>query len=56
MEDLSTQDPPLSLQGVPFDQKWELLKPTIERLYLQDGLKLPEVITSIRDRHGFDAR
>lgn len=44
-----------SLQGVPFDQKWELLKPTIERLYIHEKRRLPDVIEQIRDETGFDA-
>jgi len=55
MEHLSAQDPPVSLLGVPFNQKWNLLKPTIERLYVHVDLKLSEVISTVRDRHGFDA-
>ena len=56
MENLGAQDPPFSLIGVPFHQKWELLKPTIERLYVRDNLELSEVINDIRVQHGFDAR
>lgn len=44
-----------TLHGVPFDQKWELLKPTIERLYLHEKRELPDVIGTIRDETGFDA-
>lgn len=44
-----------SLYGVPFDQKWELLKPTIERLYIHEKRGLPDVIENIRDETGFDA-
>lgn len=56
MENSSAQAPPVSLLGVPFDKKWGLLKPTIERLYVHNDLKLSDVITTIRDQHGFDAR
>lgn len=56
METMATQSFPLSLHGVPFDQKWELLKSTIERLYIHENLKLPDVIKSIRDQYGFDAK
>ena len=45
-----------SLHGVPFDQKWELLKPTIERLYIHEERKLPDVIELIRSETEFDAR
>ena len=55
MEDLGAHHPPFSLVGVPFDQQWELLKPTIERLYVRENRKLSEVISIIRDQYGFDA-
>ncbi len=44
-----------SLLDVPFDQKWEPLKPTIERLYIYENRKLSEVIKTIKDLYGFDA-
>ena len=44
-----------SLLGVPFAQKWELLKPTIERLYIHENRSLSDVIKAIKDQHGFDA-
>ena len=53
MEPLGPQGPLSSLHGVLFDQKWELLKPIIERLYNQ--MTLAELIKTIRDEHGFDA-
>lgn len=40
---------------VPFDQKWEPLKHTIERLYIHENRKLSDVIKSIKDQYGFDA-
>lgn len=56
MENMATQPFPLSLDGVPFDQKWELLKSTIERLYIHENRKLPDVIKTIGDQYGFDAK
>lgn len=44
-----------SLRTVPFDHRWDLLKPTIERLYINENWKLPDVIRTIKDEHGFDA-
>ena len=55
MEPLGPQRLFPSLHGVPFDQKWELLKATIERLYISEDMKLAHVIKAIRDEHGFDA-
>ena len=56
METSATQSFPPSLHGVPFDQKWELLKSTMERLYVHENRKLADVIKSIRDQYGFDAK
>ncbi|KAL6712976.1 hypothetical protein ACLMJK_009531 [Lecanora helva] len=55
MEDLNGQGSSPALAGVPFGQKWDLLKPTIERLYIEESLKLSEVIKILKDRHHFDA-
>lgn len=55
MDPLIPQGLPISLLGVPFDQKWELLKSTIEHLYIHEKLSLPDVIKAIKDQHGFDA-
>ena len=46
---------PPSLDGVPYEQKWELLKPTIERLYIHENRKLSEVMKAIKEQLGFDA-
>ena len=49
-------DPPGSLNlDVPFDQKWEILKPTIERLYVHEERKLPELMQLIKNQYGFVA-
>ena len=42
------------LDGVPYSEKWELLKPTIERLYIQEKQKLPDIVKAFKD-YGFDA-
>ena len=55
MEPLVSDGLPQSLLGVPFNQKWDLLKPAIERLYIHLNWKLPEVIKAIKDQYGFDA-
>ena len=55
METLIGQSSPPSLRGVPFDQKWDLLKSTIQRLYIIENRSLPDVIKSIKDQYGFDA-
>ena len=55
MEPLAPEGSLPSLHGVPFDQKWELLKPTIQRLYIHENQELPDVMRTIKDEHGFDA-
>ena len=40
---------------VPFNQKWEIHKPLLERLYLEENLKLPKIKGIMRDEHDFDA-
>lgn len=49
-------DPPVSLDlAVPFDRKWEILKPTIERLYVHEEYKLPDLMQIMNDQYGFVA-
>jgi hypothetical protein len=54
----STDDPfsAEALSGVPFAEKWELLKPVIEQLYLKENMKLPQLRQVLRERYDFDAR
>jgi hypothetical protein len=47
----ATEVPP----GLPFEQKWEFLKPHIERLYIDQKHKLAEVIEILKGQYGFDA-
>lgn len=49
------QGPPNPLPNVPINEKWELLRPTIERLYIDEKLKLPKVIDAVKAQYGFDA-
>ena len=55
MESLIPQDLSTSFREVPFDRKWDLLKSTIERLYIQEHRSLSDVIKAIKDEYGFDA-
>ncbi|KAI9764311.1 MAG: hypothetical protein M1840_008529 [Geoglossum simile] len=41
--------------NVPFSARWELLKPDLERLYLDEKRKLSEIIEIMKWQHGFDA-
>ena len=54
-EPSTTQGLQTALLGVPLDQKWNLLKPTIERLYINENLKLSNIIEIIKDQYGFNA-
>lgn len=49
------QGPPNRLSGDTLNEKWESLKPTIERLYIEENLKLSEVIDEVKAQYGFDA-
>ncbi|KAF2791863.1 hypothetical protein K505DRAFT_247960 [Melanomma pulvis-pyrius CBS 109.77] len=40
---------------VPFNQKWEIHKPLLQRLYLEENFKLPKIKNIMRDEHDFDA-
>lgn len=55
MDQWVPQGPPSLLPKVPFNQKWVFLKPTIERLYIDENLKLSEVINAVKAQYGFEA-
>jgi hypothetical protein len=42
-------------QALPFDQRWEPLKPEIMRLWLGERVKLKELISIMKERHDFHA-
>ena len=49
-------DPSVSLDlAVPFDKKWEILKSTIERLYVHEEYKLSDIMQMMSDQYGFVA-
>ena len=43
------------LKKVPYDQRWELLIPTIGKLYLDEEMKLSDVKITIETQYGFKA-
>jgi hypothetical protein len=43
-------------QQVSFNQRWELLKAELEKLYLDDKLTVPQIKKLMRDAHDFDAK
>jgi hypothetical protein len=42
--------------GVPFKEKWKLLKDDLETLYLEKKLTLPEIVKLMKEMYGFDAK
>jgi hypothetical protein len=44
-----------SLAKVPYQARWELLKPTIKRLYIDEGRRLADVADIIKKEYGFVA-
>ncbi|PMD32035.1 hypothetical protein L207DRAFT_548557 [Hyaloscypha variabilis F] len=40
---------------VPFKERWELLKPYLDRYYFQEKLKLPKIIQIMKEQYRFDA-
>ncbi len=40
---------------LPFDQKWDVLKPVIKQLYLDQDRKLTDVMEMVKAEHGFVA-
>ncbi|KAE8448090.1 hypothetical protein EG329_009855 [Mollisiaceae sp. DMI_Dod_QoI] len=47
--------PPKFRPDLPYNQRWEPLKPYLERLYLEEKMKLPEIVTMMKRQYGFDA-
>jgi hypothetical protein len=44
------------LRSVPFSQRWGILKPVLQDLYLHQDKKLTEVVQSMRAEYGFMAK
>ncbi|KAL8795174.1 MAG: hypothetical protein Q9195_002329 [Heterodermia aff. obscurata] len=55
MDPLETQIDPLSLAGVPYEQKWDILKPAIERLYVRENRKVKDIVAAFKNQCGFTA-
>ena len=41
--------------NTPFDKKWDILKPVIEVLYLNQNMALPEIVKRMKAEYGFAA-
>jgi Clr5 domain len=51
----SVQNSAPSYSDVPYDKRWELLKPYLEQLYIQEKRKLSEIVEIMKSRHMFYA-
>lgn len=40
---------------VPFNKRWEIHKPTIKRLYVEENMKLSELVVKMKTSYMFDA-
>lgn len=40
---------------IPFEQRWDILKPDIVGLFVSENRKLPEVVEIMKANHGFHA-
>jgi Clr5 domain len=41
---------------IPFSRRWELVKPAIERLYVDENIHLSDIIKIMKEQHDFDAK
>lgn len=48
----TTQQTP---ERIPFNKKWELLKPKIERLYIYENVPLRDIVGIMKEVYDFDA-
>ncbi len=44
-----------SYSDVPYGERWELLKPYMEQLYIQERCKLSDIVDIMKSRHKFYA-
>jgi hypothetical protein len=42
-------------QNVKHDEKWEIHKPLLARLYLEENLKLPKIRMIMKEQYDFPA-
>jgi hypothetical protein len=57
--DVDPPEIPSQLQegsNVPFKERWDLLKSEIERLWLDEKVKLQTLVQTMKEQHNFDAR
>lgn len=46
---------PDNAERIPFNQKWDVLKPEIERLYITENVPLRDLVRIMKEKHDFDA-
>jgi hypothetical protein len=42
-------------ERIPFNKRWELLKPEIERLYIDENVLLRDIVRIMKEKYDFDA-
>jgi Clr5-like protein len=47
--------PSVAFWEIPFQQRWEYLRPIITQLYVDEDKDLEDVVKIMKDEHGFDA-
>ena len=47
--------PSVTFWEIPFQERWEHLKPIITQLYVDRDMSLEDVAKIMKDQHGFDA-
>jgi hypothetical protein len=47
--------PSVAFWKIPFQQRWEYLRPIITQLYVDEDKDLEDVVKTMKDEHGFDA-
>ena len=55
MEASGRPTPPPNLHEVPYDDKWELLKPILEYLFIQENKKVTEIARTMDADYRFMA-
>jgi len=55
MEALPSPGPGPFFLDIPFNKRWEFLKPTIKRFYIDEDQKLPKVMQLMKEEYHFDA-
>lgn len=55
MEALSSSGIGPFFLDIPFNKRWDFLKLTIKRLYIDEDQKLPKVMQVMKEEYHFDA-